>query len=65
MNSTSDVIYVADLAKQLGRTETAIRAAVNRGVDWLPKSFKMGHRIAWRRADVEKFVAAQAKQTDR
>lgn len=60
-----DVLYVADLARMLGRTETAIRAAVNRGVSWLPPSFTMGKRIAWRRADVDRFLAEASKQTGR
>lgn len=61
----TDVLYVADLAKKLGRTEAAIRAAVNRGADWLPPSFPMGRRLAWRREDVDRFLAEQAKKVDR
>lgn len=60
--ATTDVLYVADLAKKLGRTEAAIRAAVNRGADWLPPSFTMGRRLAWRTADVDKFLAQRAKK---
>jgi predicted DNA-binding transcriptional regulator AlpA len=59
------VLYVPDMAKMLGRTEAAIRTAVNRGAEWLPPSFPMGRRIAWRRADVDAFIAAQAKKTAR
>ena len=61
----SAVLYVADLARMLGRTETAVRAAVNRSAPWLPPSFPMGRRLAWRRDDVEKFLAQQAKNTAR
>lgn len=60
-----DVLYVADLARKLGRTESAIRAGVNRSVDWLPPAFPMGRRLAWRRVDVESFLAAKAKNTGR
>lgn len=63
--TTADVLYIADLAKKLGRTEAAIRSGINRGVDWLPKPFPMGRRIAWRRADVDAFLAEQAKKIDR
>lgn len=57
-----DVLYVSDLARKLGRTEAAIRVALNRGADWLPPAFKMGRRLAWRTADVDKFLAQRAKK---
>lgn len=57
----ADVLYIADMARKLGRTEAAIRAAVNRDVDWLPKSFKMGRRIAWRSSTVDAFLAKREK----
>jgi predicted DNA-binding transcriptional regulator AlpA len=59
------ILYVHDLARMLGRTEGAIRAAVNRGAQWLPPSFAMGRRLAWRKEDVDKFLATQAKKTAR
>lgn len=62
MTQAPDVLYVEDLAKAMGRTETAIRQAVNRGVAWLPPAFKLGRRLAWRRADVEAFLAKLAKE---
>lgn len=65
MNEAPAVLYVPDLARTLGRTEAAIRTAVNRGAAWLPPSFHMGRRLAWRREDVDKFLAAQAKNTAR
>jgi predicted DNA-binding transcriptional regulator AlpA len=64
MNQQS-ILYVADLARMLGRTEAAIRAAVNRKANWLPPSFPMGGRLAWLRQDVDKFLASQAKNTRR
>jgi predicted DNA-binding transcriptional regulator AlpA len=64
MNQQS-ILYVPDLARMLGRTESAIRMAVNRGAPWLPPSFPMGRRLAWRREDVDKFMADQAKNTRR
>lgn len=65
MNQQSDILYVPDLARKLGRTESAIRTAVNRGANWLPPSFPMGRRLAWRRVDVESFLTSQAKNTRR
>lgn len=61
---TADVLYVPQLAKLLGRTDAAIRTAVNRGADWLPKPFRMGVRLAWRREDVDRFLEERSKQTD-
>lgn len=60
-NEASDLLYVADLARKLGRTEAAIRSAVNRKADWLPPAFPMGRRLAWRLADVEAFLQRQSK----
>ncbi len=59
------IYYVPQLAEALGKTEAAIRAAVNRGADWLPPSFQMGRRLAWLKEDVDKFLADKAKQTRR
>jgi predicted DNA-binding transcriptional regulator AlpA len=53
------------MAKMLGRSESAIRTAVDRGAEWLPPSFPMGRRLAWRRSDVDAFLAAQARKTGR
>lgn len=64
-DTTTDVLYVPQLAKKLGRTEAAIRAGVNRAADWIPPSFPMGRRIAWRREDVDSFLAKRAKNTGR
>lgn len=65
MTQQSDVLYVPDLARKLGRTESAIRTAVNRGANWLPPSFSMGRRLAWRAVDVDRFLAEQAQRTGR
>jgi predicted DNA-binding transcriptional regulator AlpA len=61
----AQILYVPQLAAILGRTEAAIRSAVNRGADWLPPSFPMGRRLAWRREDVDSFLAQQAKKGGR
>lgn len=51
-----DVLYVQDMARKLGRTEAAIRSAVNRGnADWLPPRLST-RRLAWRRETVEQFL---------
>lgn len=60
-----EVLYVPQLAAKLGRTEAAIRAAVNRGADWLPPSFPMGRRLAWRAVDVDAFLRERAKKGGR
>jgi predicted DNA-binding transcriptional regulator AlpA len=65
MTTNSDILYVPDLARKLGRTESAIRTAVNRGANWLPPAFSMGRRLAWRAVDVDRFLAEQAQRTGR
>jgi hypothetical protein len=60
---TTDVLYVADLARKLGRTEAAIRAAVNRGgADWLPPRLNT-RRLAWRTETVDKFLLELERPT--
>lgn len=50
------VLYVQDLARILGRTESAIRTAVSRGgADWLPPRLAT-RRISWRRETVDAFL---------
>lgn len=61
----TEVIYTAELAVMLGRSEVAIRQALNRGVDWLPAPFYLGRRLAWRRADVQQWIARRAQETQR
>lgn len=56
MSEESEVIYVADLARILGRTEASVREAIRRGVPWLPNGFRMGIKHCWLRADVMQFL---------
>jgi len=56
MSDETEVIYVADLARILGRTEASVREGIRRGVSWLPKGFKMGIRHCWLRTDVMQFL---------
>lgn len=56
MNDESEVIYIADLARILGRTEASVREGIRRCVSWLPKGFKMGIRHCWLKADVMQFL---------
>lgn len=58
MDDDCEVVFVAGLGKMLGRTEAAVRQGLSRGVEWLPKSFKMGSRHCWLKADVREFLLA-------
>lgn len=60
-----EVIYVAELAALMGKSEVAVRQALNRGVDWLPAPFYLGRRLAWRRTDVQHWLAERAQETQR
>lgn len=55
----ADVLYVPELAKKLGRTETAIRAAVHRRSGSVPPPFKIGRKHAWRAESVEAWLKGQ------
>jgi predicted DNA-binding transcriptional regulator AlpA len=61
----SEILYVKDMARKLGKTEASIRAAINRGADWIPAPFPMGRRLAWRLVDVDAFLVEQSKRTGR
>lgn len=56
MDDDCEVVFVAGLGKMLGRTEASVREGMRRGVDWLPKSFRMGTRHCWLKADVREFL---------
>lgn len=56
MSEESEVIYLAGLAKMLGKTEASIREGIRRGVEWLPKGTKIAGKHAWLREDVRKFL---------
>lgn len=51
-----EIIHVPELAKILGRSETAIRSALHAGAYWLPPHFKQGCRICWRVSSVRRFL---------
>lgn len=56
----SDVLFVPDLADRLGRTEAAIRTAIHRGSDSIPRPFRLGSRWAWRKTDYDNWLAKKA-----
>jgi hypothetical protein len=51
-----EILHVPELARMLGRSEAAIRSAVQVMPDWLPPFFKQGARICWRLESVRKFL---------
>ena len=57
------ILYVPDLARMIGKTDSAVRAGIQRGADWLPPAFLMGRRHAWRLVDVERWLDARSKPT--
>lgn len=56
MSEEAEIVYVEGLGRMLGRTEASVREGIRRGVDWLPKGFKMGTRHCWLKEDVRKFL---------
>ena len=57
----ADVLYVADLGRKLGRTESGIRMAVHRRSDSIPPHFMLAGRIAWNREDVDAWLRRKAR----
>lgn len=51
-----EILHVPELAKLMGRTESAIRSAVQHRADWLPPFYKQGTRICWRLETVRNFL---------
>lgn len=51
-----EIIHIPELAKLFGRSECAIRSALQVQAAWLPPSFKQGNRICWRLEAVREFL---------
>lgn len=60
----ADVLYIADAAPRLGKTETALRAMCQRGSKNMPKPIKIGGKWAWRRAEFNRWVKQAGKDCD-
>lgn len=51
-----EIIHIPEMAMLLGRSESAIRSALQAQAAWLPPSFKQGRRICWRLEMVRDFL---------
>lgn len=51
-----EIIHIPELAKLLGRSESAIRSAIQTRASWLPPFFRQGQRICWRLESVRVFL---------
>ena len=57
------VMYVRELSVYLGLSETAIRAHLCRkNYCAVPKPIYLGHRIAWRKEDVDQWLYYKTKE---
>lgn len=56
MSDESEVVYLAGLAKMLGKTEASVREGIRRGVERLPRGTKIAGKHAWLREDVRQFL---------
>jgi len=61
MKTGQAILYIADLAEMLGRSEAAIRSAHQRGS--IPGAFTLLGRTAWHRAVIETWLACQSVNT--
>lgn len=65
MEEKSEILYAADLAKVLGKSQHSISMAIQRDSDMLPPGrFKMGRLWAWRRATVMKWLDQLEEQDE-
>lgn len=53
----SDLMFIPEAARKLGLTEAALRGHVYRRSGAVPKPFKMGRKLAWRRATLDTWLA--------
>lgn len=60
----SDILYIPDLAKKLGRTESAIRMAIQDGRDTVPRHMKIGRRVCWTVEMYDKWLAKKVKNAE-
>lgn len=59
------ILYVPDMAKKMNKTHAAIRAAVSRGSESVPKPFKLGQKWAWVEADVDSFIKQKKSEAEK
>lgn len=52
----ADVLYIADAAPRLGKTETALRAMCQRGSKNMPPVIKVGGRWAFERKQFDRWI---------
>lgn len=57
-----EVLYVPELAKMLGLSEAAVRGHYYRRSGAIPKGFKLGAKLAWRKASVLEFLAERERR---
>lgn len=53
---SADVIYIPEAAKRLGKTETALRAMLQRGSKNAPAAIKVGIKWAFERKEFDRFI---------
>lgn len=62
MAEQSDVLYVPQLAQMLGLSEAAVRGHYYRRSGAIPKAFKLGAKLAWRRSTVLEFLSQREQR---
>jgi predicted DNA-binding transcriptional regulator AlpA len=51
-----ELLFVPEMARFMGRSESAIRTAASRSAEWMPRPIKQGGRICWRLETVRQFI---------
>jgi predicted DNA-binding transcriptional regulator AlpA len=59
-----EFLLLPEMAKFMGRSEPAIRSALSRGDDWLPKPDRQGGRLCWSVSEVRQFILDRRSATN-
>jgi len=60
----ANIIYIPEMAQRLGRTEAAIRSALQEGRDTVPRYFKIGRRVCWTEEIYQAWLNKQIEKSD-
>ncbi|WP_435102259.1 helix-turn-helix transcriptional regulator [Arhodomonas sp. AD133] len=55
----SKILYLRDVADELGMTEAAVRSHLQRGSDAVPKPSRLGGRLVWGRKQFDAWLEAK------
>lgn len=61
----SDLVYIPEFAQRLGKTDSALRAMIHRKSKSIPAAQKIGRKLCWPRATIDRFFSDMEKRARR